>query len=43
MSRPYANPLYSDTTIYGFHLIWHELGHDILNIDHTCNETPNYL
>ena len=43
MSRPYANPLYSDTTIYGFHLIWHELCHDILYIDHNCYETPNFL
>ena len=29
--------------MFGFHLIWHELGHDILNLDHTCNETPNFL
>ena len=27
----------------GFHLMYHELGHDILNLDHTCNETPNFL
>jgi len=43
MSRPYSNPLYSETTMFGFHLIWHELGHDILNLAHTCNETPNFL
>ena len=42
MSRPYSNPLYSETTMYGFHLMWHELGHDILNMGHTCNETPNF-
>ena len=34
---------YKDPYIFGFHLIWHELGHDILNLDHTCNETPNFL
>lgn len=27
----------------GFHLMYHELGHDILNLGHTCNETPNFL
>ena len=27
----------------GFHLMYHELGHDILNLLHTCNETPNFL
>ena len=27
----------------GFHLMYHELGHDILNLNHTCNETPNFL
>ena len=34
---------YKDPYIFGFHLIWHELGHDILNLQHTCNETPNFL
>ena len=34
---------YKDPFMFGFHLIWHELGHDILNLDHTCNETPNFL
>ena len=43
MSKPYSNPLYSETTIFGFHLMWHELGHDILNIGHTCNDTPNFI
>ena len=27
----------------GFHLLYHELGHDILNLQHTCNEIPNFL
>ena len=30
-------------TASGFHLLYHELGHDILNLNHTCNETPNFL
>ena len=34
---------YKDPYMFGFHLIWHELGHDILNLQHTCNETPNFL
>jgi len=34
---------YKDPYMFGFHLIWHELGHDILNLEHTCNETPNFL
>lgn len=34
---------YKDPFMFGFHLIWNELGHDILNLDHTCNETPNFL
>ena len=34
---------YKDPFIHGFHLIWHELGHDIFRLKHTCNETPNFL
>ncbi len=30
-------------TAPGFHLLYHELGHDILNLNYTCNETPNFL
>ena len=34
---------YKDPFIHGFHVIWHELGHDIFRLKHTCNETPNFL
>ena len=36
-------PNFSFPVAYGFHLLYHELGHDILNLNHTCNETPNFL
>ena len=39
----HPNGFYKDPYMFGFHLIWHELGHDILNLQHTCNETPNFL
>tara|TARA_B100001173_G_C16030587_1_gene566585 strand:+ start:3616 stop:5004 length:1389 start_codon:yes stop_codon:yes gene_type:complete len=39
----HSKGFYKDPYMFGFHLIWHELGHDILNLQHTCNETPNFL
>jgi hypothetical protein len=23
--------------------MWHEFGHDLLHLEHTCNETPNFI
>jgi hypothetical protein len=34
---------YKDPFIYGLQLMWHEFGHDLLHLEHTCNETPNFI
>ena len=37
------SPNFSEPYASGFHLMYHELAHDILDLNHTCNETPNFL